>query len=201
MSSNRIATMKGAAFIWLNAALANAHCEYRVPYPALRIHLRGYLPDHPHYVSSTPPSRSQHKPRPTFHPYSQTLLTHPPGVTSNFIFDGRLTGEFEYVRSDPFPRTPSPPPTNLAPREISPISSPSTSDPETLFAYPNTDPTSKDLICGRNASTPRAGTKTATVRAGSKVGFFVGRGITAPPTLVRCVSLQSSAREEEGRGS
>lgn len=101
--------MKGAVFILLNAALANAHCEYRVPYPASRIYLRGYIPDHPHYVSAPYPSRSQHKPRPTLHPYSQTLLTHPPGVTSNFIFDNRITGEFEYVRSATFPCTLSSP--------------------------------------------------------------------------------------------
>ena len=73
---------------------------------------------------------------------------------------------------------------NIFLREITPKSDPTTTDPELLLAYPNTDPTSKDLICGRNASIPRPGTKTATVYAGDKVGFFVGRGITSPPTLV-----------------
>jgi hypothetical protein len=86
-------------------------------------------------------------------------------VTSNFIFDNRITGEFEYVRP------------------ISPIGSASTTDPETRLAYPNTDPDSTDLTCGRNATTHGAGVKTAIIAAGDKVGFFVGRGISVPPSM------------------
>jgi hypothetical protein len=54
--------------------------------------------------------------------------------------------------------------------EISPIVSPGTTDPETLLAFPNTNPDSTDLICGRNASIGWAQTKTATVNAGDSVG-------------------------------
>ncbi|KAK3208192.1 hypothetical protein GRF29_96g1722108 [Pseudopithomyces chartarum] len=122
-------------------------------------------------------------------------------VTSNFIFDNRITGEFEYVRHDPHtafhPSTPpppllpitsnkqipnpkypttlpippsTPPPTHtLTPsRPISPIGSASTTDPETRLAYPNTDPDSTDLTCGRNATTHGAGVKTAIIAAGDK---------------------------------
>ncbi|KAF1979784.1 hypothetical protein BU23DRAFT_563168 [Bimuria novae-zelandiae CBS 107.79] len=91
------------------------------------------------------------------------LTVRASGVTSNFIFDNRITGEFEYVR------------------EISPLNTPSTTDPETLLAFPNTNPDSTDLICGRNASTAWGNTKTATVAAGDSVGFFVGRGISYDP--------------------
>ncbi|KAJ4303566.1 hypothetical protein N0V90_002465 [Kalmusia sp. IMI 367209] len=86
------------------------------------------------------------------------------GVTSNFIFDNKITGEFEYVR------------------EISPYVD-ATSDPELLISYPNYDPDSTDLICGRNASLGWSQTKVATVKAGDSVGFFVGRGISTPKAM------------------
>ena len=47
-------------------------------------------------------------------------------------------------------------------------------DPEADILYPNTDPDSLDLRCGRNASTSWSAVKTATINAGDRVGFAVG---------------------------
>lgn len=51
---------------------------------------------------------------------------------------------------------------------------PDQNDPEIALLFPNTDPTSDDLRCGRNASISRSPVKTATVQAGDTVGFGVG---------------------------
>ena len=51
---------------------------------------------------------------------------------------------------------------------------PDQNDPEIALLFPNTDPTSDDLRCGRNASISRSAVKTATVQAGDTVGFGVG---------------------------
>jgi hypothetical protein len=55
-------------------------------------------------------------------------------------------------------------------REISPYGS----DPDLALVYPNTEPNSVDLRCGRNASISWNRPKTATVHAGDRIGFAVG---------------------------
>ena len=56
-------------------------------------------------------------------------------------------------------------------REVSPVQG---ANPTDELVYPNTNPDSLDLRCGRNASTAWSQPKTATVRAGDLVGFAAG---------------------------
>lgn len=56
-------------------------------------------------------------------------------------------------------------------REISPKEN---ADASLALPYPNTDPTSLDLRCGRNASLGWSKPKVATVKAGDVVGFGAG---------------------------
>ncbi|KAF2269512.1 hypothetical protein CC78DRAFT_575077 [Lojkania enalia] len=44
---------------------------------------------------------------------------------------------------------------------------------DVAIVYPNTEPNSLDLRCSRNATLDWSGTKTATIKAGDKVGFAV----------------------------
>ncbi|KAJ4347095.1 uncharacterized protein N0V89_011032 [Didymosphaeria variabile] len=82
-------------------------------------------------------------------------------MSHTFIFDHQITTPFEYVR------------------EVSPVAS----NPSSQIYDPNTDPESTDLICGRNASLGWSHPKSATVKAGDQVGFFVGVGLTSPPSM------------------
>jgi hypothetical protein len=58
-------------------------------------------------------------------------------------------------------------------RQISPLPN-SRPDDETALVSPNIEPQSLDLRCGRNASVAWNKPKTATVRAGDRVGFAAG---------------------------
>lgn len=84
---------------------------------------------------------------------SSSFLT---ATTAHWIFDrivyeNKWTQPFEYVRQvSPFP----------------------TND-EYALVYPNTDPDSTDIRCGRNASVAWSKPKTATVKAGDRIGFIV----------------------------
>ncbi|PVI00509.1 lytic polysaccharide monooxygenase [Periconia macrospinosa] len=69
---------------------------------------------------------------------------------SRLILDGKWTSTWEYVR------------------EISPYPGDTT---KLAMAYPNTDPDSPDLRCGRNATIGWSQPKTATVKAGDTIGF------------------------------
>ncbi|KAH9893860.1 glycoside hydrolase [Xylariomycetidae sp. FL2044] len=70
------------------------------------------------------------------------------------ILEGQWTKTWEYVR------------------EVSPKEG---EDPSLALVYPNTDPDSLDLRCGRNASSVlQSEVKTATVQAGDTVGFAAG---------------------------
>ena len=57
-------------------------------------------------------------------------------------------------------------------REISPKED--QDDPKIALLFPNTEPTSHDLRCGRNASVVSSPVKTARVQAGDTIGFGVG---------------------------
>ncbi|KAF2008894.1 lytic polysaccharide monooxygenase [Aaosphaeria arxii CBS 175.79] len=76
-------------------------------------------------------------------------------LTGRLIFDNHWTDTWEYVR------------------KISPYDGP-LSDPNLALVYPNTDPASLDLRCGRNATKNWSTTKTAVLKAGDKVGFGAG---------------------------
>ncbi|KAF2868281.1 glycoside hydrolase [Massariosphaeria phaeospora] len=69
------------------------------------------------------------------------------------ILDGKWTETWEYIR------------------EISPVNN----TDEIALQYPNTNPDSLDLRCGRNASNAWSKPKTATIQAGAKVGFAIGK--------------------------
>jgi hypothetical protein len=68
----------------------------------------------------------------------------------HFIFEGRWTDDWEYVRK-------------VTPRKDT--------TPELELVFPNTEPTSTDLRCGRGATTAWSRPKTATVHAGDYIGF------------------------------
>ncbi|KAF2749148.1 lytic polysaccharide monooxygenase [Sporormia fimetaria CBS 119925] len=74
-------------------------------------------------------------------------------IFGRLILNNKWTDTFEYVR------------------EVSPAGL--MLPPISLLA-PNTDPTSRDLRCGRNATLAHPGIKTAAVRAGEKIGFGAG---------------------------
>ncbi|KAF2445602.1 lytic polysaccharide monooxygenase [Karstenula rhodostoma CBS 690.94] len=101
-------------------------------------------------------------------------------VTSTFIFNNQTTTPFEYVRAV----------------------SPNPSIPNSQIYDPNTDPDSADLICGRNASRGWLHPKVATVTAGDQVGFFVGVGLTSPPSMYHpgFASAWLSRVEDAGEG-
>jgi hypothetical protein len=84
-----------------------------------------------------------------------------PSVSAHYLFgrlvlEGKVTDTWEYVRE-------------VAPK----ANTGDTSNTDPLI-YPQTDPTSLDLRCGRNASTPFSTTKTAKVKAGDRIGFHTG---------------------------
>ncbi|KAF2471771.1 uncharacterized protein BDR25DRAFT_367624 [Lindgomyces ingoldianus] len=68
-------------------------------------------------------------------------------------------------------------------REISP--STTITQPDIALLAPNTEPTSTDIRCGRNASASWSKPKTATIRAGDTVGFAAGEPRLAGADVAR----------------
>jgi hypothetical protein len=70
-----------------------------------------------------------------------------------FILNGSWTETWEYIRE-------------VSPRE--------NTSADLALVYPNTEPLSTDIRCGRNASTSWSTVKTAQINAGDTVGFAAG---------------------------
>ena len=85
--------MKATVFVLLNAAIANAHCEYCLSLtPSAGDSTCTYIePIEPRTSNTEKTCYSSFA-------YKPVLTIFFLGVTSNFIFDNRVTGVFEYVR-------------------------------------------------------------------------------------------------------
>jgi len=151
---------------WLNIALHifNHHHEARtctiVRLPILNLHIRALF-SIPKSSSFSIPANSPRHLRP---PHLQQLLDTDMGIRA--------------VRSRSLPHfLPNPTSTNshiLTFRSHSTVSPEANSSPPYGILNPQTDPTSPDLTCGRNATHAWNALKTATIRAGEKVGFAAG---------------------------